>query len=251
MIRHESDCAVPRDMHLLKDADDGNEDKLCSTIELTCKHSANTLREFDRIRKQYPSTEYPGTPELSFLYDTRVHRKNQYKPIFAVYGVDYDDVVKDPVGEYYKNVSKEWATIVKGFLPGYLAFTRSIGDFYWKEYGVTEHPEIQSFDLREIAQEDDVICIAAVSDGVSDNWLCELVGKFVMDPNCLNAVLTQPDVGAQRVARSFIGRNKIYGKRHFGDDTDNATANIAYIKLNGVFADNASTTNAETNVFMK
>ena len=227
MIRHEIDFSVPPDMQLLHDDDDDELDvteTLCSTIELTCSHSPDSLREFDRIRKQVPSTESPGYPELSFLYDKRGSRKDSLKPIFTV----ASSPVKDPVGDYYKNVSKEWASIVKGGLPGHLAFTRSIGDFYWKGYGVTEHPEIQSFDLNKISSED-VICIVAVSDGVSDNWVSANIGKFVMDPSCLNAVATQGDIGAKRVALSFIRRNAIYATRHFGTDTDNATANIAYI----------------------
>jgi len=228
MIRHEIDFSVPPDMQLLHDDDDDDEldvtESLCSTIELTCSHSPDSLREFDRIRKQHPSTESPGYPELSFLYDKRGSRKDSLKPIFTV----ASSPVKDHVGDYYKNVSKEWASIVKGGLPGHLAFTRSIGDFYWKGYGVTEHPEIQSFDLKEISSED-VICVVAVSDGVSDNWVSANIGKFVMDPSCLNAVATQADIGAKRVALSLIRRNAIYATRHFGTDTDNATANIAYI----------------------
>ena len=222
-------------MDLLRDDKDthGNDD-LCSTLEIIGDHSVDNLREFDRIRKQHPSTEHPGYPELLFLYDNHGLRKSMGNPIFTVETAD-SRPVKNPDGKYYKNVSKEWGTVVVGSLPGYLAFTRSVGDFYWKQYGVTEQPEVQSFDLNQIANVEDTICIVAVSDGVSDNWLCEHVGKFVMDPSCLDAVNSQPDIGAQRVALSFIRRNKIFGQRNFGNNTDNATANIAYIKLDGVF----------------
>ena len=245
MIRHEIDFAISPEMELLKDDDDNDThgDEFCSTLELIGDHSADNLREFDRIRKQYPSTEHPGYPELLFLYDNHGLRKRMGNPIFTVETAD-SRPVKNLDGKYYKNVSKEWGTVVVGSLPGYLAFTRSVGDFYWKQYGVTEQPEIQSFDLNQIADVEDTICIVAVSDGVSDNWVCEHVGKFVMDPSCLNAVYSQPDIGAhnggahigaQRVALSFIRRNKIFGQRNFGNNTDNATANIAYIKLDGVF----------------
>lgn len=235
MIRHEIDFAVDPEMELLHDDEDNDEDNdaFCSTLELICDHSADNLREFDRIRKQHPSEEHPGYPELLFLYDNHALNKSKDNPIFTVESADCSRPVKNSNGKYYKNVSKQWGTVVVGALPGYLAFTRSIGDFYWKQYGVTEQPEIQSFDLNQIAnmEYDNTICIVAVSDGVSDNWLREHVGKFVMDPSCLNAVSSQPDVGAQRVALSFIRRNKIYGQRNFGDNTDNATANIAYINL--------------------
>jgi serine/threonine protein phosphatase PrpC len=234
MIRHEIDFAVDPEMELLHDDEDNDkDDAFCSTLELICDHSADNLREFDRIRKQHPSEEHPGYPELLFLYDNHALNKSKDNPIFTVESADCSKPVKNSNGKYYKNVSKQWGTVVVGALLGYLAFTRSIGDFYWKQYGVTEQPEIQSFDLNQIAdmEDDNTVCIVAVSDGVSDNWLREHVGKFVMDPSCLNAVSSQPDVGAQRVALSFIRRNKIYGQRNFGNNTDNATANIAYINL--------------------
>lgn len=236
MIRYEMDCAVDPALHLLSEDEHDDDDKLCSTIELTRSHAADNVREFDRIRKQHPSSEKPGYPRLNFLYDNHGLRKNLGDSIFTVEDESLVPV-KNGVGKFYKNVSKEWGTVVTGLLPGYLAFTRSIGDFYWKGYGVTEHPEIQSFDLDQIGEGNDVICIVAVSDGVSDNWLTDHVGKFVMDPSCLKAVLTQPDVGAQRVAMSFIRRTLQYGSQNFGNNTDNATANIAYIRLRGVFAE--------------
>jgi serine/threonine protein phosphatase PrpC len=233
MIRHEIDFAVSPDMELLREEIGDSADDLCSTLELICNHSVDNLREFDRIRKQHPSTENPGYAELSFFYDKKNSRQDSssYKQIFTVAPNDETPPVKNLQGEYYKNVSREWGTIVKGNLSGHLAFTRSIGDLYWKDYGVTEHPEIQSFDLRQIPDEE-IICIVAASDGISDNWLCENVGKFVMDPSCLNAVVSKPDIGAQQVALSFVRRNARYALGNFGDDRDNATVNLAYFKGN-------------------
>lgn len=230
MIKPEMDFAVSPEMqqqHLTSEEDT----TLCSVIEMTGNHSADNVREFDRVRKQFPSVDNPGYPELSFLYDKRSSSRNMassYKTIFRL--GENDEIIKDAEGgEYYKNVSKEWGSIVKGNLPGHLAFTRSIGDFYWKDYGVTEQPEIRSFDLKEF-EIDDTVCIVAASDGVSDNWLCNMIGKFVMDPNCLNAVATHPDVGAERVARSFIRRNAKYALQNFGNDRDNATVVVAYLE---------------------
>jgi hypothetical protein len=238
LVRYERDCFD--NMSFLEET--ASPSILSSTIEITRKHSADSLREFDRVRKQYPSTTNPGYPaDLLFLYDTnRRISKRDCKLIFTI-ADSGGDVIKDDVGEYYKCVSKEWASIVLGPLSGHLAFTRSIGDLYWNQLGVSEHPEIQSIDLKELASslKDDemTICVVAVSDGVSDNWTCDGVGNFIMYPNCLTAVATNPN-GAQIVANSFLRRSLERAKKNFGDDIDNATANIAYVDLKLLLFDN-------------
>ena len=81
------------------------------------------------------------------------------------------------------------------------------------------------------------ICVVAVSDGVSDNWTCDGVGNFIMYPNCLTAVATNPN-GAQIVANSFLRRSLERAQKNFGNDIDNATANIAYVDLKLLLFDN-------------
>jgi serine/threonine protein phosphatase PrpC len=72
------------------------------------------------------------------------------------------------------------------------------------------------------------ICIVLCTDGVWDNWIYDHVGKFVMDKSCLKAVMNNSD-GAQRVAKSFMFRNKTFAKKNFGISADNATGTIMYL----------------------
>jgi serine/threonine protein phosphatase PrpC len=231
LIKYERDCASS-DI-LLQSAFTG--ELSSSALELTCTHSPDSLREFDRLRKKNPSKKNPQFPELLCLYDNQGLVKQECKPIFTI-SAESGIPIKENNGVYHKNVAKEWATIVADPISGYIAFTRSLGDFHFNDLGVSEKPEIQSIDLNEVAQclseEDRQICIVAATDGVWDNWTNDHICKFVMDPSCLNAIATQPDIGALRVAKSLIRRNSTFAKRHFGENnTDNATVIVAYIDL--------------------
>ena len=59
-------------------------------------------------------------------------------------------------GSYYKNVRKEWASLVStpssARFQDALAFTRSLGDLHLHTYGVTHYPEVQVLDLRNVFQ---------------------------------------------------------------------------------------------------
>ncbi|CAN0529866.1 unnamed protein product, partial [Ectocarpus sp. 12 AP-2014] len=55
---------------------------------------------------------------------------------------------------YYKNVRKEWASLVatptSARFQDALAFTRSIGDFHLQTYGVSHVPDVMSLDLQQL-----------------------------------------------------------------------------------------------------
>jgi hypothetical protein len=61
-----------------------------------------------------------------------------------------------------------------------------------------------------------------------DNWTYEDVTRFVMDPSCVDAVVSGAD-GAHRVTASFMQRNALYSKRNFGSQADNATGIVMYV----------------------
>ena len=189
------------------------------------------------MRNTHPSSSNPYVPELLFLYDAHHIPKRICKPIFNL--SETFEPILDPSGIYYKNVSREWGTIVVPPTDDvHLAFTRSLGDFFFNSLGVSAKPEIQSIDLTQIAErlsdqeEDNYICVVAATDGLWDNWLPDHVGKFVFDPSCIAAVKTKPDIGALQVARSLIRRNTSFASRNFGhNNRDNATVVVAYINL--------------------
>jgi hypothetical protein len=176
------------------------------------------------------------------VYDSGSHDKSKCQPVFKRNAAGNFYVAN--VGSYYKNVRKEWASLVS--TPPYarfqdaLAFTRSLGDLHLHTYGVTHLPEIQKVQLRPLferlrarssAEADQQLCIVLCSDGVWDNWLYEDVTKFVMDSSCLGAVTGSSD-GGRRVAMSFMQRNMLFARRNFGAQADNATALVMYLSLN-------------------
>ncbi len=73
------------------------------------------------------------------------------------------------------------------------------------------------------------VCVVLCTDGVWDNWIYDHVGKFVMDPSCLKAIVADPEIGASRVAKSFMIRNQTFSRKNFGSHADNATGIFMYI----------------------
>lgn len=147
----------------------------------------------------------------------------------------------------------------KMYYPNAIATTRSLGDFYLVSCGLTYLPEIVSINLDEIfnkmrmnqekkssaesdisaaSELDDIeksspdlqsICIVLGSDGLWDNWKFEHIKFFVHYPLCLQAIKDDPKNGANRVAKSLMSKNKDYAKKHFGNNTDNASGIVMYI----------------------
>lgn len=201
---------------------------LCSHVncvqELTTDQSLEKFEEFKRI------TDCGGL----VVYDDQSCEKHLCSPIYIK--DEYDEFTKTDKGNYYKNVSKEWATVVSS--PSgddALAMSRSLGDLSLKRYGVIPNPDIQCLDLDEIfkQQQSNTVCIVTASDGLWDNWIDDHVCKFVMDPSCLKEIVEKPQHGAQRVAKSLIARNDDFARKNFGSGRDNATCIVMYInKIN-------------------
>jgi hypothetical protein len=202
-------------------------------VVLTADHSPDSLTEFCRLRAFRPHCDDARVPALSVTYDTVTSDKTHCPPIFSV-DVSGVPTVMQAGGKYHKNVRREWATRVSTpstdrFPFDGLAFTRSLGDLHLQTFGVTYVPDVHSpVDLRG---SDDVVCLVVATDGVWDNWTYEDVTKFVLDPSCINA-LDKTDVGASRIAKAFMTRNRIYAKHNFGElHADNATVVLVYLTM--------------------
>jgi serine/threonine protein phosphatase PrpC len=201
---------------------------LCSHVnsvqELSTDQSLEKFEEFKRIN------DCGGLA----VYDNQSCEKNLCSSIYSKN--EYDEFIKTANGHYYKNVSKEWATLVSS--PSgddALAMSRSLGDLSLKRYGVIPNPDINCIDLDEIFNnlEKSTVCVVTASDGLWDNWIDDHVGKFVMDPSCLKAIVEKPQDGAQRVAKSLMARNDDFARKNFGSGRDNATCIVMYInKIN-------------------
>lgn len=229
------------------------------TLVVTAEHSPESPYEFYRLREFRARDEDSAQPALLVVYDSPSHEKARCNPVFQLNGQGQAEVTN--AGKYYKNVRKEWASLVstptKARFQDALAFTRSLGDLHLSSYGVTHLPEVHQVDLASIfalqsqhvaaaaaaastsgdatssSSPLPVLCLVIATDGVWDNWLYEDVTKFVLDASCLGAIKSDAN-GGKRVAQSLMNRNGVYAKRNFGAQADNATGIVLYITQDGV-----------------
>ena len=259
-LAFEKDTAIPEKMYETKKADD---DKLSNYIVLTSEdHSPEDPEEYKRMRAFKSSEENPHHAELLCVYDKQGIAKSMCPPVFNISEDGTPTVRPDDESfqYYFKNVRQEKATYMcsRGQLA--LASTRTLGDFELHNLGITHKPIIRSMDLNKVfedlravikdtkektveavgggaaggglAEEEPdpmTVCVVLASDGVWDNWVYDHVQKFVMDKSCLKAVDKDKVIGAQRVCKSFMLRNQQFGKKNFGNGSDNATCIVMYI----------------------
>jgi serine/threonine protein phosphatase PrpC len=180
------------------------------SVVLTGNHSADCESEFLRVRRHSF-----GSPEaqVQFVYDcshpSPTHSRSTRKQRSPIFNVSQRGLVHhNMVGDYYKNVRDEWATIVttpvEAPFPDSLAFTRSLGDFHMHAYGVCDEPTVQEISLdavlagrakrsptatspdKEEAKESEVeFFLVVASDGVWDNWKYEELLAFLVEHNSM------------------------------------------------------------------
>jgi len=109
--------------------------------------------------------------------------------------------------------------------------TRSLGDFYLVQFGLTSIPTIKYINLSEKFKESAIISILLASDGVWDNWTYETISNFILNEDYLNRINNGEDI-SEEVCNSLISKNDELGRKHFGTSRDNATAIVVYLKKN-------------------
>lgn len=232
----------------------------CQTLLVTADHSPESIREFERMRLTHPANgvvhSNPGLkgagtvnsdgqggsgkcrlPSLMVVYDSPTSNKLKCSPVF-----DLDFTGKPRVtgkGRYYKNVRKEWASLVATPLSARfqdaLAFTRSVGDFHLQTYGVSHVPDVMSLDLQHIFHQEQggevpekmLVCLVAASDGVWDNWLYADVSAFFLDPVRSAEVIATNS--AEGVTEAFMRENSRRANANFGSQADNSTCVACYL----------------------
>lgn len=256
MIHHLGDSALNHKRNI-RPTD--QTDEYFDTLVLTAEHSPESPEEFLRMREFRCRDGDPSQPSLLVVYDAATHDKSRCSPVFSL------DRNGKPIvtnrGSYYKNVRKEWASLVAA--PSYarfqdaLAFTRSIGDFHLHVYGVTHLPEVQSIDLNVVfdslnnvnAYDDPTnpptVAVVLASDGIWDNWDYKDVTSFIVDPELRKNSAKRssegksssnddddddPHLGHTRhLSHSLIRTNAEYASRNFGNQADNATGIVLLI----------------------
>ena len=128
--------------------------------------------EFVRLRDFRPREGDTKQPSLNVVYDTPSHEKARCPSVFVL-NDDGSPIVTNK-GSYYKNVRKEWASLVStpssARFQDALAFTRSLGDLHLHTYGVTHYPEVQVLDLRNVFQS--LTTTSPIMDQLSEGTLC-------------------------------------------------------------------------------
>jgi serine/threonine protein phosphatase PrpC len=249
LLNFEKDAAI--EGKVVVASDEGVEPS--NMIELTCEgHVPENPEEYIRMRNFKRSEDNPNHAQMLCVYDdTDIRAKHLCPPVFNI-SEDGVPTVRPDDGSfkyYYKNVNKTKAVyLCNRYGENAMANTRSLGDNVIHELGVTHKPEIRSMDLVPVFErlkaqiatakveasvdpDPMTVCVVLGSDGVWDNWKTEFVQKFVMDKSCLKAVENDKVLGAQRVAKSFMERQKMYAKKNYGNNSDNATFIIMYLTM--------------------
>lgn len=111
-----------------------------STLVITAEHSPECPYEYGRLLRFRAREGSPQVPALVVVYDSSTNDKSRCAPVFERDAAGRPCVTNK--GSYYKNVRKEWASLVS--TPPYaqfqdaLAFTRSLGDLHLHTYGKCE-----------------------------------------------------------------------------------------------------------------
>jgi len=233
------DSAIPPSDHSV----DSINNSFTNTLVITAEHSPESITEFYRLRSFKHRDNDPMNPALYVVYDATSHDKTKCFPVFEVVDNTGAAVVTNR-GKYYKNVRKEWASLVStpntADFPDALAFTRSLGDFHLQTYGVTYLPEVYHIDLKKVLDNLDLsmksvpsgkcapcLSIVLATDGIWDNWTYEDVTKYIMDQSFVTSVMNDNNA-AITITSDFIQRNDVFAKSNFGNQADNATGIVLY-----------------------
>ncbi|EOD13520.1 hypothetical protein EMIHUDRAFT_444364 [Emiliania huxleyi CCMP1516] len=107
-----------------------------------------------------------------------------------------------------------------------LNVTRSLGDFYHGQYGVTWRPEVVTRDLAEELGPGGRAVLCVASDGVWDLWTFEEAMADLLDGSALPAA--QP--ARRKLVMDFMENSRNKGYDAFGDSADNLTGIVVYIE---------------------
>lgn len=186
---------------------------------LSVDHGPDSLDEFSRIKALNLKTS------LIFVYDKQGLKKHECPRVFDANGVKNPQYVKDPWGMGLRPTNVRYDPGVYAVTPKgvgedttCIAMTRSIGDLYAHQFGMTNLPSI-TFEELELEEE---YTIAVGSDGVWDCW------KWADFADFLNGCLAKYDLhnGTEAIIQHTIARAKAcFGTKSFDD------ASLAVIQL--------------------
>jgi serine/threonine protein phosphatase PrpC len=186
---------------------------------LSVDHGPDSIDEFSRIKALNLKTS------LIFVYDKQGLKKHECPRVFDANGVKNPQYVKDPWGMGLRPTNVRYDPGVYAVTPKgigedttCIAMTRSIGDLYAHQFGMTKLPSIT---FEELDLEEEYV-IAVGSDGVWDCW------KWADFADFLNGCLAKYDLhnGTEAIIQHTIARAKAcFGTKSFDD------ASLAVLQL--------------------
>ena len=165
---------------------------------LTREHGPTSKDEFIRIHSEFP--------QVRFIYEKLRYDGLPEHPVFELTGNFNENSKPNSRNSFLKNREGEYATYLKCNFPdgdNSLAMSRCLGDFKWKEVGVSSKPSICKY---EYPKESFKLIIA--TDGFWDCWTQEELVKF----------LSTEDISTLDKAHS---KN---AKKYFGSSVDDTFA---------------------------
>jgi len=174
---------------------------------LNADHSPTNMSEFLRIMDTLmpPDFEYAAIPG-----------RGPSKPIYTE--EEDGSWTINPIGGFYRNVRKDWASYLVGYRIERLAVTRALGDFTMKKHGVIAEPSIV-FAPPPAAGTTRAIVVA--SDGL---WDCLQYAEVCV-------IVRRPDLigNAEAATTELVAAALAAGERIYGSTCDNITAIVVYV----------------------
>jgi serine/threonine protein phosphatase PrpC len=124
----------------------------------------------------------------------------------------------EPVGGFYRNVRKDWASYLVGYCNERLAVTRALGDFTMKKHGVIAEPSIVCAPPPAAGT---TRAIVVASDGL---WDCLQYAEVCV-------IVRRPDLigNAEAATTELVAAALAAGERIYGSTCDNITAIVVYV----------------------
>lgn len=201
-----------------------NNNKPFFELSSAINHDALNIYEYKRC------LEYCKQTNKSFTFDYAHPRRLTNQQIFTL-DLDNNEIIEEspqPGKFYYCTSNKDIATVIKKNEYGNLfelAMTRSHGEYNLKDVGVSSEYVLESTPIKSIfeSNDQDLFCIIGASDGIWDCLTNEQVQEFIMRPEFS---YQEPETIVERLIEYILE----YGKTLFGEDLDNLSAWIIFLK---------------------
>merc|ERR1712039_305820 len=187
-------------------------------MHLLIDHGPDSASEFMRIKK-LPESEFPN--KLLFVYDKAqlVARKYECPKVFLSNGTKDPEYVKNPWGNDLRPTNVRYDPAVYAVSPPgvkedvtCIAMTRSLGDFYAHQFGLTWRPDVT---IKKLDKKNDYL-ITVGSDGIWDCWKFDDFSDFAT-----STVASFPKnlyKACRHVVRATVERARaLFGSRSFDD----------------------------------